>query len=80
MSEIVHNRYIKWKKELIMSSETILIEDIQTFRGSRPAGFDLVEYEKGTDPLDGYVLYGFDEIFMLVPQSKAAHAFVASGV
>ena len=26
------------------------------------AGWDLVEYEKGTDPLDGCVLYGFDEV------------------
>ena len=31
-----------------MALETILIENINTFRGSRPAGFDLVEYEKGT--------------------------------
>jgi hypothetical protein len=63
-----------------MTLETILIEDINTFRGSRPAGFDLIEYEKGTDPMDGFVLYGFDEIGMMVPPSKAAHCFMSTGV
>jgi hypothetical protein len=40
----------------------------------------LIEYEKGTDPMDGFVLYGFDEIGMMVPPSKAAHCFMSTGV
>jgi len=63
-----------------MKLETILIEDINTFQGDMPAGFDLVEYEKGTDPMDGYVLYGFDELYMMVPASKAAHCFMNNGI
>ena len=35
---------------------------MNTFTGSIPAGFELVEYETGTDPLDGCVLMGFDEV------------------
>ncbi len=37
--------------------------DIKEVTEMRP-GFDLVEYESGTDPSDGYVLYGFDEVGM----------------
>lgn len=61
-----------------MKLETILIEDINTYQGDCPAGWDLVEYEKGTDPLDGYVLYGFDELYMMVHPSKAAHCFMGT--
>ena len=57
---------------------TILIEDINTYQGDCPNGWDLVEYEKGTDPMDGFVLYGFDELYMMVPPSKAAHCFMDS--
>ena len=81
MRESCHNIHSIIETEMEnMTLETILIENINTFRGSRPAGFDLVEYEKGTDPMDGFVLYGFDEIGMMVPPSKAAHAFVSTGL
>jgi len=51
--------------------------DIKNFVGCIPSGSDLVVFEKGDDPLDGYVLYGFDEVGMFdsdfnVPQ----YAFV----
>jgi hypothetical protein len=39
--------------------KVILIEDINNFVGRIPAEHDFVCYEKGTDPMDGYVLYGF---------------------
>jgi len=42
----------------------IPIPNIYKFEGSIPAGYDLVVYERGTDPADGAVLYGFDEIGM----------------
>ena len=44
-----------------MKTEIIEI-NMNTFTGSIPAGFELVEYETGTDPLDGCVLLGFDEV------------------
>lgn len=51
--------------------------DINNFAGRIPMGADLVVFEKGQDPEDGYVLYGFDEVGMFdndfeVPQ----YAFV----
>jgi len=48
--------------------------DMNTFSGSIPSGFDLVEYEKGTDPLDGCVLMGFDEVGMIFP--NGSHCFL----
>ena len=43
----------------------IPIPNIHKYEGSIPAGHELVVYERGTNPyLDGYVLYGFDEIGM----------------
>ena len=36
--------------------------DIATFTGEWPRGKELVVYEKGGDPDDGVVLYGFDEV------------------
>ena len=36
--------------------------DIKTFKGIVPTGYDLVVYEKEGDPLNGMVLYGFDEV------------------
>jgi hypothetical protein len=56
-----------------MNTEIIEI-NMNTFSGSIPAGFDLVEYPKGTDPLDGCVLYGFDEVGSFF--SNAAHCFL----
>ena len=40
----------------------ILIENIYKFAGEIPAGHDLCLFEKGGDPMDGCVVYGFDEI------------------
>ena len=43
--------------------QAIIEININEFEGSIPSGYDLVEYEKGTDPLEsGVVLYGFDEV------------------
>lgn len=36
--------------------------DIKNYQGFIKG--DLVVYEKGGDPMDGYVLYGFDEVGM----------------
>lgn len=56
----------------------IEIPSIAEYTGGIPAGYDLVEYEAGTDPYqEGMVLYGFDEVGMFefnCPQ----HAFVNS--
>ena len=58
-----------------MKTEIINV-NLNTFSGTIPSGFDLVEYEKGTCPIDdGYVLYGFDEIGLMV-ETNAQHAFV----
>jgi hypothetical protein len=48
--------------------------NLNTFSGTIPSGFDLVEYEKGTDPLDGCVLMGFDEVGMFFP--RGIHCFM----
>ena len=40
----------------------IQIEDINKFKGEIPTGMDLVVYESGYSPDDGYVLYDFDEV------------------
>ena len=47
-----------------MELQVIEIPNIHAFQGMIPAGKNLTVYEEGTDPLDGYVLYGFDEIGM----------------
>ena len=52
-----------------MTTETIAI-DMNTFTGSIPSGYELVEYETGTDPLDGCVLLGFDEVGMFDGEFK----------
>ena len=45
--------------------------DINGVIPGRPrAGADLVVYEKGGDPMDGYVLYGFDEVGMFEEEFK----------
>lgn len=36
--------------------------DIDKWTGDWPNGHDLVIHERGADPDDGYVLYGYDEI------------------
>ena len=57
--------------------EITLIEDINTFVGSIPGNADLVVYERGTDPADGYTLYGFDEVGMFESELKdPAYCFV----
>jgi len=53
---------------------TVIKVNIKDVRNMRP-DFDLVEYERGTDPLDGYVLYGFDEIGQFI-KTNAEYAFV----
>lgn len=39
----------------------------------RPPGADLIVYESGTDPLEGMVLYGFDEVETFVGNFKNPH-------
>lgn len=52
--------------------------DIKTFQGSIPSGFELIEYEEGTDPVEnGMVLYGFDEVGMFCENPR--HAFISFG-
>jgi hypothetical protein len=49
---------------------------ISTFKGSIPADYELVEYEKGTDPEEeGLVLYGFDELYTM-GFKKPQHCFM----
>lgn len=38
--------------------------DLNKYNGRMPRGYDLVEYESGSDPMSGLVLYGFDEVGM----------------
>jgi hypothetical protein len=53
------------------------IDNIHLFCGVIPAGFDLIEYERGTDPVeDGLVLYGFDEVDSLNAFVRPRPAFV----
>ena len=47
------------------------VVDINEVTNMRP-DWDLVEYEDGTDPLDGFVLYGFDEVGQFCRQPKYA--------
>lgn len=55
------------------------IDDIHSYVGFIPTGYDLIEYELGSDPLDGTVLYGFDEIG-LSQVANPVHAFVKLSV
>jgi hypothetical protein len=55
------------------------IEDIYSYVGFIPTGYDLIEYELDTDPLNGTVLYGFDEIG-LSQVANPVHAFVKLAV
>jgi len=58
--------------------EIIEIPNIDTFEGTMPTGYELIEYQEGTDPEEnGMVLYGFDEIYMFADLfSKPKHCFV----
>ena len=40
----------------------IPIPDIHSFTGDIPSGYELTVYESGTNPMHGFVLYGFDEV------------------
>ena len=43
--------------------QVFAIPDIKTFTGGIPAKCDFIVYEEGTCPImDGFVLYGFDEV------------------
>ena len=56
--------------------EVIEIPNIDTFEGTMPTGYELVEYQKDTNPMDyGLVLYGFDELYMF-GFTKPKHCFV----
>lgn len=57
------------------SIDVLPIDDISTYKGFIPSGYDLVEYEKDTDPVEGMVLYGFDEVG-ISQLSKPEYAFV----
>jgi len=41
-----------------MNVQLVDIKDVTSFK----EGWELVEYEAGTDPLDGFSILGFDEI------------------
>ena len=59
-----------------MSTAFIKFE-MESFKGSIPAGYEMVEYEEGTDPIkDGLVLYGFDEVGMSGFRNPQ-HAFIS---
>lgn len=54
-----------------MKVELVDIKDVKEFK----AGFDLVVFEAGTDPLEGFVLLGFDEVGM-ISCANPRYAFV----
>ena len=51
--------------------EYVNIDEVNTIRKN---GAELVEFEKGTDPMDGFVLLGFDEVGMFC--KKPEYAFI----
>jgi len=53
---------------MVMRIIEVNINEVREFR----AGFELVEYENGTDPMDGWVLLGFDEVGMFCEEPKYA--------
>jgi len=53
-----------------MTTSFIAIPSINAFEGMIPSGHDLVIYEKGDSPEQGYVLYGFDELEMFQSDFK----------
>jgi len=56
------------REKMIMEFEVVDINEVTHMR----PGWDLVEYEDGTDPLDGFVLYGFDEVGQFCREPKYA--------
>tara|TARA_R110000764_G_scaffold224368_1_gene313503 strand:+ start:45 stop:275 length:231 start_codon:yes stop_codon:yes gene_type:complete len=65
--------------ENIIENRVQTIGNINNYQGGIPAGYDLVEYQKFTDPTKGFVLHGFDEIGMCIDPSNASYAFVWIG-
>ena len=56
--------------------EQVIKINIDSFEGYIPVGYDLVEYEKGENPLlEGTILYGFDEVGSMGYENPQ-HAFV----
>jgi hypothetical protein len=56
---------------------TLIDVDIDNWEGTFPARHDLVIHERGENPEDGMVLYGFDEIGLFDHEfSKPAYSFV----
>jgi len=53
---------------MVMKIIEVNINEVRNFR----AGFELVEYENGTDPMDGFVLLGFDEVGQFCKEPKYA--------
>ena len=51
-----------------MSVIPVDIKDVKVYL----AGYELVEYEAGTDPMDGFVLLGFDEVGMFCTNPRYA--------
>ncbi len=60
--------------EQISRGEKIICVNMDRYQGRIPKGYDLVEYECNANPMDGCVLYGFDEIGMFA--SCPSWAFV----
>lgn len=60
-----------------MTTKTFIDIDIDNWEEDFPEGHDLVVHERGTDPEDGLVLYGFDEIGLFDHAfKKPAYSFV----
>jgi len=51
-----------------MKVELVDIKDVSKFR----VGFELVEFEAGTDPEEGFCLLGFDEVGMFCENPRYA--------
>lgn len=48
--------------EQLSDGANLIHVDLNKYEGRIPRGYDLVEYESGSDPLSGLVLLGFDEV------------------
>jgi len=62
---------MRTEREYIMKVELVDINTVREFR----TGYELVEFEKGTNPEDGFCILGFDEIGMFC--QNPAYAWVA---
>jgi hypothetical protein len=59
------------------NAKIIEIDDMNTYAGGIPVGYELVCYDKGTDPVNGLCLYGFDEVGMFDDNFKeTAYCFL----